>query len=215
MTDSFLFDLPSAPRLKRAPAAACDLNEDMLSDSLVLECGARTYRDAEEMFSRELLDAVSICTPPRAHKPLTILAAQRGVHVLCEKPMAPSLEDCDAMIRACEARGVKLMIGFKKRFAPAYVELERLMRSEFGLPFSIFYRYVCYGGVEKEWFWRDGGPVVENTAHAADILRFLAGDVHRVYAEGDNFLNGKINEGSTDSQVWRAGRAHIRGCTAA
>ena len=169
-------------------AAVCDLNEDVLTDPLVTECGDRTYRDAEAMFSREQLDAVSICTPPSTHKPLTVLAAQRSVHVLCEKPMAASLEDCDAMIQVCQEHGVKLMIGFKKRFAPAYVELERLIRSEFGPPFSIFYRYVCYGGVEKEWFWRDGGPIVENTAHAADILRFLAGDVQRVYAEGDNFL---------------------------
>jgi predicted dehydrogenase len=140
------------------------------------------------MFLEEDLDAVSICTPPSTHKRLTVLAAQRGVHVLCEKPMAASLEDCDAMIQACQEHGVKLMIGFKKRFAPAYVELERLIRSELGQPFSIFFRYVCYGGVGKEWFWRDGGPIVENTAHAADILRFLAGDVQRVYAEGDNFL---------------------------
>lgn len=175
-------------------AAVCDLNEDALNDPLVTECGARIYRNTEEMFSREQLDAVSICTPPSTHKPLTVLAAQRGVHVLCEKPMAASLEDCDAMIQACKESGVKLMIGFKKRFAPAYVELKRLIRSEFGLPFSIFYRYVCYGGVEKKWFWRDGGPIVENTAHAADILRFLAGDVQRVYAEGDNFLAEGRNE---------------------
>lgn len=171
-------------------AAVCDLNEDALTDTVVSECGARTYRDAEEMLSEEDLDAVSICTPPRTHKPLTVLAAQRGVHVLCEKPMAASLEDCDAMIQVCQEHGVKLMIGFKKRFAPAYVELERLIRSELGFPFSIFYRYVCYGGVGKEWFWRDGGPIVENTIHAADIVRFLAGDVQRVYAEGGNFLAG-------------------------
>ena len=170
-------------------AAICDVNEDALADPLVVECGARIYRDAEKMLSEEDLDAVSICTPPRTHRPLTVLAAQQGVHVLCEKPMAPSLEDCDAMIRVCEEGGVRLMIGFKKRFAPAYVALERLIQSELGPPFSIFYRYVCYGGVEKEWFWRDGGPIVENTAHAVDVLRFLVGDVQRVYAEGGNFLS--------------------------
>jgi predicted dehydrogenase len=174
--------------------AVCDLNEDTFDDPLILRCGARTYRDAEEMLSKEELNAVSICTPPGTHKPLTILAAQQGIHVLCEKPMAASLEDCDEMIRACERHGVKLMIGFKKRFAPAYVELEHLIRSKLGPPFSIFYRYVCYGGVEKEWFWRDGGPIVENTAHATDILRFLAGDVRRVYAEGDNFLSHDRDE---------------------
>ncbi len=169
-------------------AAVCDLSEEMLNDPLIVECKARTYRDAEAMLSSEGLDAVSICTPPSTHKPLTAYAAQRGINVLCEKPMATSMDDCDAMIQACEQHAVKLMIGFKKRFAPAYVELERLIRSELGQPFSIFFRYVCYGGVGKEWFWRDGGPIVENTAHAADILRFLAGDVQRVYAEGDNFL---------------------------
>lgn len=170
-------------------AALCDLDEDMLAAPAVLECEAGTYCDAKEMFATAKLDAVSICTPPSTHKPLAVLAAQQGVHLLCEKPMAASLEDCDAMIEVCERHDVNPMIGFKKRFAPAYVELKRLIRSELGQPFSLFFRYVCYDGVGKEWFWRDGGPIVANTAHAADILRFLAGDVRRAYGEGGNFLS--------------------------
>src|SRR5438105_2780199 len=63
--------------------------------------GAKGYSDGYEMLEKEQLDAVSICTQPKLHKPFTEAAAAKGLHVLMEKPMAGTNEDCDAIIAAC------------------------------------------------------------------------------------------------------------------
>jgi len=151
--------------------------------------GLRPYQNGLDMMSEEQLDAVSICTPPRWHHDLVLAAAERGLHVLCEKPMAPSLEECDDMIAACRRAGVTLLLGYKKRSSPPF-RLLKAKQEEWGEAFIGQVRYQL-GPVDKAWFWdgKDGGgPLIENTAHAFDMLRFLFGDVERVYAEGSNAL---------------------------
>ena len=151
--------------------------------------GAKPYTDALAMLNAEKLDAVTICTPPKYHRELTLAAAERGMHILCEKPMAPSLADCDAMIEATSKAGVTLMIGFKKRYGPQFAYLKD-KEAEWGQPRTILYRYQL-GPVAKDWFWDEqdgGGPLVENTAHCFDMLRNLFGDAKTVYAETSNFF---------------------------
>lgn len=63
------------------------------------------------------------------------IAAERGIHILCEKPMAPTIKDCEEMIEACQRNGVKLMIGFKKRFAPVCVALKERIKEQLGNPY--------------------------------------------------------------------------------
>jgi len=149
--------------------------------------GAKAYTDGVAMMDGEKLDAVTIGTPPKYHAALTIAAAQRGLHVLCEKPMAPTLADCDAMIEATRKAGVTLMIGFKKRYSPAYSFLKD-KEAEWGQPRIALCRYQL-GPVAKSWFWDEadgGGPLVENTAHCFDVLRYLMGEPKTVYAETSN-----------------------------
>ncbi len=79
------------------------------------------------------IDIVYVVTPPGLHARHAIAAAKAGKHVISEKPMATSVADCDAMIAACRAAGVKLSIGYRLHFEPHHGELERLARSgEFG-----------------------------------------------------------------------------------
>jgi len=149
----------------------------------------KPYFSLAQMIENEDLDAVSICTPPKPHLELTKLAAENKIHILCEKPMAPKIEDCERMIEACEKNGVKLMLGFKKRFAPAFNFVKEHFE-EWGRPFWAFYKYPI-GYVDKDWFWAsdDGrGPTVENTVHSIDMLRYLLGEVDRIYAEADTYL---------------------------
>lgn len=170
-------------------AAVADVNA-RAAEALGARYGARAYADALEMMDSERLDAVSICTPPRAHSALTIAAAARGLHVLCEKPMAPTLADCDAMIEAAGKAGITLMLGFKKRYAPAYAFLKE-REPTWGRPRIALCRYQL-GPVAKDWFWDEsdgGGPLVENTAHCFDLLRYLMGDAKTVYAEISNFFS--------------------------
>lgn len=171
-------------------AAVADLNEER-ARQVAAKCDARPYADGSELIESEALDFVSVCTNPATHLDLTRRAAAKGVHVICEKPMAPSLEACDGMIQACADAGVKLMIAHKKRFESAYRFIKEQAAGEFGPIRWVTVKYAL-GRVAKPWFWREddgGGPLRENTVHIMDMMRFLLGDVERVYAEGGNMFN--------------------------
>lgn len=78
-----------------------------------------SYEELEGVLERSRADVAYIATPNTLHRPLTERAARAGVHVLCEKPMATSVADCEAMIRAAEENGVKLMIAYRLHFEEA------------------------------------------------------------------------------------------------
>jgi len=165
-----------------------------VAEAKAKEYRAKPYTDALEMIESENLDAVSICTPPRSHSELTAAAAKKGTHVLCEKPMAPSVADCDAMVEACAQAGVHLMIAQKKRFHPLIQRVKTLSEGEFGPVRWAVCKYAL-GRVDKGWFWEEedgGGPLLENSIHTVDMLRFLMGEVVRVYAEGGNLFMPKF-----------------------
>jgi len=169
--------------------AACDTNEDLLQERTKGRSIA-CYADAAALLATERLDAVSLCTPPKAHPPHTRWAAERGVHVLCEKPMAPTPELCQQMIDDCTRHHVVLMVAHKKRFVAAVQRLKHLCDTDLGPIQVLYHRYPHPWMSEADWFWAEddgGGPLVENAVHAADCLHFLMGDVERVYAEGDVF----------------------------
>ena len=168
----------------------CDI-VPQIADEFALEYSVKGYTSTQEMLDREDLTAISICTPPKIHLALTRMAAARGIHVLCEKPMASTVEDCQEMINVCKSAGVVLQIGHKKRFIPPLLRLKELTEGEFGPIQYMVHRYPHPGMSNKDWFWAEndgGGPILENAVHAADILGFLMGDVDRVYAEGATFF---------------------------
>jgi predicted dehydrogenase len=170
--------------------AVADLKEGMARE-LAAQLNAHSYGDGTDLLAAEELDFVCVCTPPGSHLALTRQAAGRAVNVFCEKPMAPTLAECDEMIVACREAEVKLMIGQKKRFQPAYQFVKRMCEEQFGPPRWAVVRYAC-GRVPMDWFWQEengGGPLMENTVHAVDLLRYLMGEVERVYAEGANLFN--------------------------
>lgn len=161
------------------------------AERLALEYGAAAFTDPLALLASGSVDAVSLCTPPRFHRPLTEAAAAAGIHVLCEKPMAPSLADCDAMSAACRAAGVRLMVAQKKRFHPLIQRIKTLTEGELG-PIRWAVGKYALGRVPKDWFWSEadgGGPLLENSIHTVDMCRFLLGEVRSVYAEGDNLFN--------------------------
>jgi predicted dehydrogenase len=165
-----------------------------VAEGMARQFGFRAYADPLTMFNGEELDAVTIATPPRSHAALAIEAAARGIHIFLEKPMAPTIEECDRIIEAADAAGVVLMLGFKKRYAPAYAFLKE-QEHEWGKPRIAFWRYQL-GPFDREWFWAEddgGGPVIDNTAHCLDLLRYLVGEPVTVYAEASNFFTRHRN----------------------
>ena len=170
--------------------SVCDINRQ-IADEFASEYEVKGYTSTEEMLDTEDLTAISICTPPKVHLALTRMAAAGGIHVLCEKPMASTVSDCQEMIDVCRSAGVVLQIGHKKRFIPPLLRLKELTDGQFGPIQYMVHRYPHPGMSNKDWFWAEddgGGPILENAVHAADILGFLMGDVERVYAEGGTFF---------------------------
>src|SRR5690554_3592700 len=88
------------------------------------------YTDYKEMLEKEEIDLVSICTPPGTHKEITIDCLRAGKHVLLEKPMAPSLEECDEMIAEAEKADKILSVVAQYRYTGQYYRLKELIESK-------------------------------------------------------------------------------------
>jgi predicted dehydrogenase len=171
--------------------AVCDIIKEV-ADKFAAAHRARAFTDMATMLQEARPEAISLCTPPSLHAAQTELAASRGVHVLCEKPMAGRVGDCERMIAAAERAGVTLMIAQKKRFHPFYAYLKAQTQKEWGPILWAQVRFAL-GRVEKDWFWKEGdggGPLVENSVHVFDLMRYLMGDVEKVFAFGGTlFMN--------------------------
>ena len=146
---------------------------------------ARAYESVEAMLEAEKPDFVDIATRPDTHLPLTRLAAGRGIHVICQKPMAPTMAECVAMCEACEAAGVRLLIHENWRWQPWYREAKRLLDAgELGawLHLSFDWRTGDGNGPEPytaQPYFRQMPRLLiyESLIHILDTIRFLAGEL--------------------------------------
>lgn len=143
--------------------------------------GARVYSDYREMFDSDL-DAVVISTPHSLHTQMVLDAAQAGLQVLLEKPMATTVADCDLMIEACGAAGVALAVGHIQHFLPEKVAAYDAVRSGWiGAPRLVHdLRSTDYRpGTRPEWFFdremAGGGAVMNIGSHCIDRSSWLAG----------------------------------------
>ncbi len=184
------FQAEAWPRIPAAEIVAVADSAPAKARAFADEFGiARAYESAEEMLDRERPDFVDIATRPEAHLELTRRAAQRGSHVICQKPMAPTWADCVAMCEACEAAKVRLLIHENWRWQPWYREIKRLLdAAALGRVFQL----------TGQWRTGDGrgpGPyavqpyfrqmprllVYETLVHLLDTFRFLGGEIASVY----------------------------------
>ncbi len=178
-------------------AAVCDPVEskrDLAVNVLGVEQG---FDDFEALLAMDDLDVVDICTPPDLHRPMVEAALARGLDVICEKPLAGSLADVDA-IAACEreSRG-RLMPIFQYRFGRGIERMRRLIASDVvGKPYvasveTYWRRDASYYAVE----WRGrfdtelGGVCVSHAIHSHDLIMSLLGPVRRVFAHVDTRVN--------------------------
>jgi len=136
---------------------------------------------------RNDLDVILVCTPPHLHERISILAMQTGKHVLCEKPLARTLEECERMIKVSREAGKVLKCGFNHRHHPAILEAKRRVDAgEIGRPLFIRSRYGILGKPGREKEWRadpqkaSGGHLMEQGIHAVDLARWFLGDFEEV-----------------------------------
>ncbi len=153
--------------------------------------GVKHYSSYKEFLECEDVDAVIIATPTFTHKEIAVAAFKAGKHVLCEKPIALSLEEADEMIKAAEVNNCVFMIGFTRRFSPKYRKIKELLdRGEIGelkyVKQIVNWSGPIWAGLERySWMINiGGGPLIDEGVHEADVLRWYTGrEASTVYAE--------------------------------
>ncbi len=173
-------------------AAICDLNEELL-DAVGEDLGCeRRFTDYQKMLEMEDLDAVFIATPDNDHCPMSVAALDAGKHVLCEKPMAISMDQVHQMLDAEERSGKQLGINQVLRTNPRMVEAKRMADS--GYLGDLFYGEADYvhnishliiGGWRGDLEQRHT-PFIGGGCHMIDLLRWCMGEVDEVFAYGSH-----------------------------
>ncbi|MEP6707695.1 MAG: Gfo/Idh/MocA family oxidoreductase [Pyrinomonadaceae bacterium] len=164
-------------------AAIHDIAPDQ-AQSIANTCGASVVQSAREVI--ESCDAVYITTPNTKHTQLAIAAARAGKHVFCEKPMATSVAEAQAVVdAAANSRGV-FQVGHNRRFAPVYATLKQML-AESHAPHSAHVKMNRGELLNPEWVGDPqvtGGFLYETTIHMFDMMRFLFGEVTMLQALG-------------------------------
>ncbi len=154
--------------------AYADINEEAAKSALDTFGGDYSTTDSGRIFADDGIDAVYICTRHDSHAPLAIAAARAGKHILIEKPLALSMDDCEAVARAVEDSGVTLMPAFKMRFYP----LIRMAHEFIPQPQVLVGQMMDARWGDDAWAQdpvQGGANVHSQGCHTTDILRFLSG----------------------------------------
>jgi predicted dehydrogenase len=163
--------------------AACSRGEERLQAFGRRWGVTALYHDYREMLEKEALDIVAVATHPPLHPEMVIAAAEAGVRgIFCEKPMALSLGECDAMREACRRAGTKLLVNCTRRWSGPYEAVRRLILE--GTLGDLLHLVAHCQGCKPtpDWQSEHEGPLLHDTVHTFDLLRFFAGDVAWVLA---------------------------------
>ncbi|GMK45190.1 oxidoreductase [Paenibacillus glycanilyticus] len=155
------------------------------AESRIAQCGlteAKAYSDYKELLEQDI-DLVSVCTPPYTHAEIAVDFLRAGKHVLVEKPMASSLEECDAMNRAAEESGKLLSIVAQNRFRTPMMKLKGVLDSGLIGPVvhsqvdSFWWRGHCYYDLwwRGTWEKEGGGCTLNHAVHHIDALLWMMG----------------------------------------
>ena len=148
-----------------------------------------TFADYNQMLELDHIDAVWVCTPTFLHPAPVIAAARAGKHIFCEKPMALKVADARRMDQSCKRHGVRLTIGFVRRFDTEWPKLKQIVQSgAVGRP--VIWRTMSSGRPAPPWF-RDenkgGGPLMDGCVHNYDTALQIFGPALSVQASSMQF----------------------------
>jgi myo-inositol 2-dehydrogenase/D-chiro-inositol 1-dehydrogenase len=159
---------------------------------------------AQELINDESVDAVAICSSTDSHASLIVNAAQAGKHIFCEKPIALDLATIDTALEAVAKSGVKLMVGFNRRYHPNFKRIKELVQNgELGAPHLIRITSRDSAPPPIEYVKVSGGIFLDMTIHDFDMARYVVGsEVSEVFATGNVLVNPAIGEaGDVDTAV--------------
>jgi predicted dehydrogenase len=176
--------LHALKRLKQTNlVAVADLNENTLQKRAKRHDVPATYTDHQKLLDDPNVDAVVVSVPTQHHASISIDALNAGKHVLCEMPLAPTLEDTDKMLAAAKASGKILMPSLNFRFTPNYVKAKELIDGgHLGTPKAVLYReWIPAADLAMQWppgawVWNleeTGGPLFTLSVWSIDMMRWL------------------------------------------
>ncbi len=174
--------------------AVCDIEEKKAID-LGEKCGAKSYRLVTDMLAAHPeVDVIAVCSPNGMHATHTIQALKAGAHVVCEKPMALSVQDCGDMINTAEKSNRRLFVVKQNRFNPPVTAVKNLIdEGRLGKIYSV--QLSCFWNRNEEYYrnsWKgtkdlDGGTLYTQFSHFIDLLYWMVGDVKEARALMGNF----------------------------
>jgi predicted dehydrogenase len=170
------------------------------AEALAAEFGCQAYPDMVTMLDRIQPDAVSVCTPPAVHLQCTRAVIERGIPVLCEKPLSHNLRTAQEIATSAQRRRVLLMTAFCHRYHGPMMQLKKMI--EAGRLGQILYfrnRFAFhFKGVEDTWFTvpevAGGGVLIDTQVHAIDLFRYLVGKIASVSAHVSRTLPVSVED---------------------
>ncbi|MCJ7703847.1 MAG: Gfo/Idh/MocA family oxidoreductase [Anaerolineales bacterium] len=182
-------NIPSVARL----AGVCDINEDRAREMAEKYQADFYTTDFNELLRREDVDAITLAVPHDLHHSMAVAAANAGKHILVEKPIATTLEQADEVIAAAKKNNVKLMIGHNMRYLGQYAKAKELVEQDvIGKPYLLtatVHVYSNTGGFRTILKHLGGGALIDSGVHRFDLIRWIMGDIKRVYGKIGTFLN--------------------------
>ena len=183
--------------------AVCDIRLEV-AQAVADECGIqRVVRDYHELLNDQEIEAILIASSTDTHAFIMKDVARAGKHIFCEKPLALELDKIDEALAAVEKAGIKLQVGFNRRFDKSFQRVREIVASgEIGYPciLSITNRDPDFPAME---FLRvSGGIFLDLAIHDFDMIRYQVGEVQEIYAAGGVLIEPKLKEfGDIDTDV--------------
>ncbi len=167
-------------------AGYCDWNRSR-AEEMAARFGGKVYESEDEMLADPSVDAVSVCVANTQHAAISIKALNAGKHVLCEKPMGVSVEECEAMVEAADRNHRMLMIGQNQRLTPGHRRARQLIREGAIGKVLTFRTTFGHQGPEtwsvmgrNTWFFDQNraamGAVLDLGVHKTDLIQYLLDD---------------------------------------
>ena len=197
--------------LKKAERVILCSNDVEKGAALAASCGCAFYADHKELLEKERIDVASVCVPTHLHAPITVDLLRAGVHVLCEKPFASTLEDAEKMIRTSRESGKLLMIAHCERFSKQYEYLRRCIADgRFGkLSYLNLYRHNKLPAWSvSNWllnFEVSGGVVRDLHVHDTDLIHHILGIPTSVCTSGNSLTCSTLYRFENGTSVTASG----------
>jgi len=179
--------------------ALCGRNREHAQEVAIKYGIPRVFTDWRELIERGNLQALVVVTPDDLHHPMVMAALDAGLHVSCEKPLALTASDAEAVYREAEAKGVKHMIFFTYRWMPHWRYVQQLIGEGYiGRPYHVTGSFLAgsrHRAQKYAWRYdrrRANGVLGDFGPHMIDLLRFLVGDIGAVASALTNFGGGPL-----------------------